>query len=119
MSPKPELIRVSRRDDIVQVDLLTPVLIGDDAIERMADEVAAVIDAESTPRIVMNFEQVKYISSTMLGTMIALHNRVVTRGGQFRLASLRERHQRLLALVRLDGLFEVHATPEEAAASFK
>ena len=119
MSPKPELIRVSRRGDIVQVDLLTPVLIGDDAIERMADEVAGVIDAETIPRIVMNFERVKYISSTMLGTLIALYNRVRARGGQFRLAALRERHQRLLVLVRLDGVFEVHPTPEQAAASFR
>jgi len=119
MSPKPELIRVSRRDDIVQVDLLTPVLIGDDAIERLADEVAGVIDAETIPRIVMNFEHVKYISSTMLGTLIALYNRVRARGGQFRLAALRERHQRLLVLVRLDGVFEVHPTPEQAAASFR
>ncbi len=119
MSPKTELIRVSRRDDIIQVDLLTPVLFGDDAIERMGDEVAAVIDAEANPRIVMNFESVKYISSTMLGTLIALHNRAKARGGQIRLAALRERPQRLLAAARLDGAFEVHPTPEEAAASFK
>ena len=119
MSPKEELIRVVRRNDIVQVDLLTPVLFGDDAIERMSDEVAAIVDAEAIPRIVMNFEHVKYISSTMLGTMIALYNRVVARGGQFRLAALRERHKRLLALVRLDGIFEVHPTAEEAAASFR
>jgi hypothetical protein len=36
MSPKQALIRVSRRDDIVQVDLLTPVLFGDAAVERAA-----------------------------------------------------------------------------------
>ena len=119
MSPKPELIRVSRRDDIVQVDLLTPVLFGDAAIERMGDEVAEIIDAETIPLIVMNFEHVKYISSMMLGTLIALFNRVRARGGQLRLAALRERHQRLLVLVRLDGVFEVHPTPEQAAASFK
>jgi anti-sigma B factor antagonist len=119
MSPKSELIRVSRRDDIVQVDLLTPVLIGDGAIDRMADEVAEIIDAETIPRIVMNFEQVRYISSMMLGTLIALFNRVTARGGQLRLASLRERHQRLLVMVQLDGVFEVHPTPEQAAASFR
>ncbi len=106
MNPKPELIRVSRRDDIVQVDLLTPVLFGDAAIERMGDEVAEIIDAETIPLIVMNFEHVKYISSMMLGTLIALFNRVRARGGQLRLAALRERHQRLLVLVRLDGVFE-------------
>ena len=119
MSPKSELIRVSRRDDIVQVDLLTPVLFGDAAIERMGDEVAEIIDAETIPRIVMNFEHVRYISSMMLGTLISLFNRVRARGGQLRLAALRERHQRLLVLVRLDGVFEVHPTPEQAAASFK
>jgi anti-anti-sigma factor len=119
MSPKAELIRVSRRDDIVQVDLLTPELIGDDAIERLADEVAGIIDAETNPRIVMNLEHVKHISSTLLGTLVALYSRVRARGGQFRLAALRERHRRLLALVRLDGVLEVYPTPEQAAASFK
>jgi anti-sigma B factor antagonist len=119
MTPKTELIRVSRRDDIVQVDLLTPMLIGDAAIERMADEVAEIIDAETIPLIVMNFEHVRYISSMMLGTLIALFNRVRARGGQLRLAALRERHQRLLAVVRLDGVFEMHPTPEQAAASFR
>jgi anti-anti-sigma factor len=119
MSPVSELIRVSRRAGIVQVDLLTPMLIGDNAIERMADEIAVIIDAETNPRIVLNFARVKFISSTMLGTLIALYNRVQARGGQFRLAALRERHRHLLALVHLDSVFEVHATPEQAAASFK
>jgi anti-sigma B factor antagonist len=119
MSPEPELIRISRRDDIVQVDLLTPQLIGDHAIERMADEVARVIDAEAIPRVVMNFEYVQHISSTMLGTLITLYNRIRARGGQLRLAALRERHQRLLKLVRLDGVLEVHPTPEQAAASLR
>ena len=119
MSPEQELIRVVRRDDIVQVDLLMPMLIGDHAIERLAEDVARIIDAETIPRIVMNFEHVKYISSMMLGTLIALYNRVKARDGQFRLAALRERHQRLLELVRLDGVFEVHPTAEEAAASIK
>ena len=119
MSPESTLIRVSRRDDIVQVDLLTPVLFGDDAIDRMAEEMAAIIDAETTPRIVVNFEHVRYISSMMLGTLIALYNRVTARGGQCRLAALRERHKRLLAVVGLDSVLEVHATAEQAAASFK
>jgi anti-sigma B factor antagonist len=119
MSPKPQLVRVSRRDGIVQVDLLAPMLIGDDTIERMAEEVAEIIDAEEFPRIVMNFEHVRYISSMMLGTLISLFNRVKARGGQLRLAALRERHRRLLVLVRLDGVFEMHPTPEQAAASFK
>ena len=119
MSAKLEVIRVSRRDDIVQVDLLTPMLIGDAAVERMADELLKVIDAETIPRIVINFEHVKYISSMMLGTLITLFNRIGARGGQLRLAALRERHRRLLALVRLEGMFEVHPTPEQAAASFR
>ena len=119
MSPKPELVRVSRRDGIVQVDLLAPILIGDDSIDRMAEEVAGIIDAEEVPRIVMNFEHVRHISSMMLGTLISLFNRVKARGGQFRLAALRERHRRLLVLVGLDGVFEVHPTPEQAAASFR
>ncbi len=119
MSPKAALIRVTRRGDIVQVDLLAPALIGDDAIERMSEEVAEVIDAETIPRVVMNFEHVKHISSMLLGTLIALFNRIEARGGQLRLAALRERHRRLLAMVALDRIFEVHPTPQEAAASFR
>ena len=119
MSPQSQWIRVSRRDGIVQVDLLAPILIGDDPIDRMAEEMAEIIDAEDNPRIVMNFEQVRHISSMMLGTLIALFNRVQARGGQLRLAALRDRHRRLLVLVGLDGVFEVHATPEQAAASFR
>ena len=119
MSPKPQLFRVRRRDGIVQIDLLAPVMIGDDTIDRMAEQVAKIIDAEKVPRIVMNFEDVRHISSMMLGTLISLFNRVKARGGQLRLAALRERHRRLLVLVRLEGVFEVHPTPEEVAASFK
>ena len=119
LSPDPPAIQIQRRDDIVFVDLLTPELIGDDAIERMADEVAGVIAAEQMPRVVMNFEHVRHISSTMLGTLITLRNRVEARGGQMRLAALRGRHKRLLRVTHLDTLFEVHATAEQAAASLR
>jgi anti-anti-sigma factor len=55
----------------------------------------------------------------MLGTVIALYNRVRARGGRLRLAALRERHRRLLKLVRLDDVLEVHPTPEQAAAGLR
>src|SRR5262245_3093030 len=114
MSPEPELIRISRHDDIIQVDLLTPQLIGDHAVEQLAEEMARVIDAETIPRVVMNFEHVRHISSTMLATLITVYNRIHARGGQLRLAALRERHQKMLRLVRLDSVFEMHPTPEQA-----
>jgi anti-sigma B factor antagonist len=94
-------------------------LVGDEAIERLADEVVRVIEAEAVPRIVLNFERVQFVSSTMLGMLLTLYNRVRARGGQLRLAAVRKRHQRLLAVTRLDTLFEVYATPEQAAASLR
>lgn len=112
-------IQVRRDDGIVHIELLDRELVDNEKVQSTAGEIARLIEAEPKPRMVISFANVQLVSSDMLGSLIDTHNRVRSRGGQLRLAAIGPRLQHLLAVTRLSGLFEIHTTPEEAAASMK
>lgn len=65
-------------------------------------------------RFVIDFARTGYIDSSGLGILVSLSKRVRQAGGEFRLASLNQDLQRLFELTKLDTLFEVRGTLDEA-----
>ena len=69
-------------------------------------------------RFVIDFTQTGYIDSSGLGVLVSLSKKIREQGGELRLAGLNEDLQTLFELTKLDTLFTITRTPQEAAASF-
>jgi anti-sigma B factor antagonist len=59
-----------------------------------------------------------YIDSSGLGALVTIAKRVREAGGQIRLASLNDDLRALFELTKLDTLFAIFPTPDEALQSF-
>ena len=71
-----------------------------------------------SPRIVMNLQEVNYIDSGGLGTLVSLFTTARNAGGALKLACLSQRVGDLLQLTKLFTIFEVFNEAEDAAKSF-
>ena len=64
------------------------------------------------------FRQTGYIDSSGLGALVSLSKKVREQGGELRLAGLNDDLRSLFELTKLDTLFAIADTPEQALAGF-
>lgn len=69
-------------------------------------------------KFVIDFSRTGYIDSSGLGVLVSLSKKIREQGGDLRLAGLNEDLQTLFELTKLDTLFAITKTPEEALAAF-
>ena len=74
--------------------------------------------AEGKKKIVLNMDNIKYIDSSGLGTLVAAHCSAKTKDASLRLCHLGSKFQEVLQITKLLTVFEVCDTEAAAVASF-
>ena len=69
-------------------------------------------------RFLIDFGQTGYIDSSGLGALVTLARKVREEGGDLRLSGLNEDLRALFELTKLDTLFTIAETPDQAIATF-
>ncbi len=78
---------------------------------------AILAEVESGARlVVVDFSRSAYIDSSGLGALVSLGKRIREAGGELRLAGLNEDLRTLFELTRLDALFPLFVSREDALA---
>lgn len=79
-----------------------------------------VIDAleGGARKFVVDFTRTGYIDSSGLGVLVSLSKKIREHGGDLRLAGLNEDLQTLFELTKLDTLFAITRTTQEALTAF-
>ena len=70
------------------------------------------------PRIVLDCSQLKQVDSAGIETLLQIIDEAMKRDGDVKLAAVSPASAAILELMRVDRLFEVFDTPEEATRSF-
>jgi anti-sigma B factor antagonist len=69
-------------------------------------------------RFVLDFSRTGYIDSSGLGALVTIAKQVREHGGELRLSGLNEDLRSLFELTKLDTLFAITDTSEQALAAF-
>ena len=69
-------------------------------------------------RFVIDFSPTAYIDSSGLGALVSMSKRVRQASGEMRLAGLNEDLRSLFELTKLDTLFAIFPTPDEALSGY-
>ena len=81
------------------------------------DDVLQRLVQQGHVRIVLDLEEVPYIDSTALGSLLRTHATVSRRGGAMKLLNVKGHVRELLELTRLLTVFEAFDSEAEAIAS--
>jgi anti-sigma B factor antagonist len=85
--------------------------------QELKELVFAALD-KGERRILIDFSQTGYIDSSGLGALVSISKRVREAGGELRLSGLNEDLRSLFELTKLDTLFAIAETPQQALSSF-
>ncbi len=110
---------VGETNDITKVVFKDRNILEESAIQQIGDELAAIIDASSNPKLLLNFLNVEHLSSAALGTLITVNNKVRQKGGQLRLSNIDKQIYEVFRITKLDKLFQIHDEEAKALGSFK
>jgi len=69
-------------------------------------------------RLLIDFSRTGYIDSSGLGALVSISKRVREAGGELKLSGLNDDLRSLFELTKLDTLFAITDTPEQALTSF-
>lgn len=104
-----------KQDGVVIVEVEGQLIVGN----RQELKLRMIEELERGGRkFLIDFAKTGYIDSSGLGVLVSLSKKVREQGGQLRLANLNEDLKTLFELTKLDTLFQISETREQALASF-
>lgn len=119
MTTKDSRLVVSEHEEITKIGFVDRNILEEANIQQIGEEIAAIIDSKTNPKILLSFENVEHLSSAALGTLITVNTKVKQKGGQLRLASIDKQIYEVFVITKLNKLFQIHDSTEKALASFK
>ena len=103
-------------DGVAVVALDGRIVLGEES-NALREKVKALM-AEGKKKVVLNMDNITFIDSAGLGTLVAAHHSVKTQGASMRLCHLGSKFQEVLQITKLLTVFDVFNTEAEAVSSF-
>jgi anti-anti-sigma factor len=88
-------------------------LMGDSTQQQFKDAVLKLLE-QGQKHIILDFSRVRNVNSAGLGSLITLFSRTRSVGGEFILAAVPQNVRNLLHITRLDTVFVISDTVEDA-----
>jgi anti-sigma B factor antagonist len=108
------MVTVTKTDSICVIDVPYS-SIDLDALETIRSEAEKLFD-ENYNQIIMNLENIHYLSSTGLGLLVYLNNKCNEKAGYFAICGLQDYTMDMMKLTKLDAVINIFNTKEEAIA---
>lgn len=107
--------RVSQQNDVTVISVTGQLIVGNR--QELKDDVIKLLESGSR-KFLLDFEDTAYIDSSGLGVLVSLSKKIREKGGEMRLAGLNEDLRTLFELTKLDTLFYIADTRDEALKGF-
>ncbi|MBI5863000.1 MAG: STAS domain-containing protein [Planctomycetes bacterium] len=111
-------LRIRRADGISVIEFADRKILEELSIREIGDELGELVEAEPGIRLLLNFRNVDHLSSAALGMLITLNKRVKEQNGTLKLSDINRQIFEVFKITRLDRVFEIHDTSDQALAGF-
>ena len=110
----PEKLRLEEVDNIKIATFIEESLEKADRIKLLEDEFAQLAKDKENVCLILDFANVSYISSAVLGKLVMLRNWIIVGNGKLKLAALRRDILDIFKITRLDRFFQIY--PDKRSA---
>jgi anti-sigma B factor antagonist len=113
------VVAVNYNDGVVIVIIDREKILEEKDIQSLEDTLMPLLEENDPLRMVIDFSKVDYLSSSVLGLLIRLNNTIRERGGSMCFCNISRRIFGIFKITRLDKVFSVFETKEQAADHLK
>lgn len=111
------LLRILKQNDVAVVRFATSRILDQSNVQQLGEELDALIDQHDMDRIILNFENVSYMSSAVMGKLVSLLKRVQAAGGELKLCSIEDSIYEIFEIMRFDKMFDIYKSEDEAVVA--
>lgn len=111
-------INVEEVGDVTIATFLDKKILDENNIQLIGSQLFALVEEDGRKRIVLDFANVEYLSSAALGKLITMDKKVKGSGGKLRLCAIRPDIYEVFAITKLNKLFDIKDTQEDALQGF-
>jgi anti-sigma B factor antagonist len=110
---------VSKADGVTVVEFADRKILDELAISEIQEELSRLVAEMGDVKLLLNFKNVEHLSSAALGTLITLNKQVGERRGEMKLSDIAPPIYEVFKITRLNKLFSIHPTKQDALGSFR
>lgn len=116
--PSSGVLMLQRFADVYIIEFMQSSLLDQATIQKVSDELDAVVAKMGHPKLIISFENVMHVSSSMLGVLINTHKKAKAEGGEVRLAKLPPSIDELFKITNLNRMFKIFDNADKAMVKF-
>ena len=118
MSSTASHIRVQDVNGVKRIEFVERNILDEANIQQIGEEIGRVVDEQDEPKVLISFLNVDHLSSAALGTLITVNNKIRGKKGQLALAEIDPQIYEVFVITKLNKLFNIFDSSEQAMASF-
>ena len=115
-STKP--LTVTPVKDVSVVEFTNNRILDESVLEEIRATLGQVVEAVPHPKLLLDFGHVDHMSSAALGLLINIHKTIREKNGQLRLAAIQPQIFEVFVTTKLNKVFRIANTRQEAMDSF-
>jgi anti-sigma B factor antagonist len=107
MQQELSIIEVEYGTDLTFVTLTNERIVDEKQIRELQESLDPVIEKNYDGRLVLNFINVKFMTSALLALLMRIHRRVFESGGQLQLSNLSSNLRTIFEITQLTKVFDI------------
>lgn len=115
---KPHL-STTKREGVSIVEFAERKILDELCISEIRDELSKLVADTAGVKLLVSFKNVDHLSSAALGVLITLNKQVADQKGTLKLSDITPRIYEVFKITRLNKLFDIYDTAEQALTSFQ
>lgn len=112
-------ISVEYEDDVTIAILTESKILQEVDIQGLENSIMALIDQIDEIKLIINFCDVKFLTSSALGLLIRVLKKMHDTGGKLKLCSIDPKIFGIFTITRLDEVFDIYDSQAQAVESFE
>ena len=113
-----ESITTSLIDDVTVVSFNDHKVMDPARIQVLGEELLSLVNPENPPRILINLNNVRFLSSAAINKLIVIDKRLKSVGGSLKICAVSSEVSEVFAITHLDSVFEICDSQRDALESF-
>ena len=93
--------------DVTFVTFTEEKILEEGQIKELREALEAVIEKNENKKLILNFANVKFMTSAVLGLLVRIHKKVVELGGKLQLSNLNSNLRRVFEITQLTKVFDI------------
>ncbi len=111
-------LKVTQQGDIKVIEFEDRKILEELMISQIGEILLQLVGTDPQPKLLLDFQHVQHLSSAALGMLITLNKQLAEQQGQLVLANIDPQIYEVFKITRLNKLFNIQSTTQDAMKAF-